>query len=994
MADSSHSGQGLPGGTVTFLLTDVEGSTALWEQAPATMRAALARHDELFEAAVRDHAGAHIRPRGEGDSRFAVFAGAVDAVAAALAIQRALATEPWPTPGPISVRIGIHTGEAQLREGDYYGAAVNRCARLRGIGHGGQILLSEATAVLVRDDLPTGTSVLDLGEHRLKDLTRPERVFQLTAPDLPADFPALASLDARPHNLPIQLTSLIGREREVRAVCDLLRREDVRLVTLTGPGGTGKTRVGLQVAAELLDEFADGTVFVELAPISDPELVVSTIAQTLGVREVGNRPILETLQEYLGEKRLLLVLDNFEQILPAAPAIGDLLGACPGLKVLVTSRAVLRLRGEHELPVPPLALPEPGSRTLAQGLATYQAIALFTQRATDIRPDFALTDENAIGVTEICRRLDGLPLAIELGAARVKLLTPQAMLARLERRLPLLTGGARDLPERQRTLRDTIAWSYDLLDEAEQRLFRRLAVFVGGCTLEAAEDVVQRSAFNVQRGGSQTLNVERGTLNDVLDGLASLVDKSLLRQVDGPNGEPRFVMLETIREYGLEQLEASGEAAEVRRQHLAWFTDLAARGQVGIHSLDGAAWLDRLAADLDNFRAALAWSLADPDRSSLQAGLVLAGALFQFWHIRAYLAEGQRWFEQTLAADRERGRAGAAADASGDRLEPSLSVARTGAFGAHPRVVALNELALLYRHVGDVQRATQPAEQALALAREVGDRVGEGHALVELGVIADATGEYERAIPLLEAGLALFRSLDDRLGIWRGTNVLGQTLIGLGDDERPRELFEESLAVVRSMGHQWSVAAQLRSLGIVAYRQGDLDRAMELLEESLAVWATLRATRGPHDALCELGHVLVARSDPQRAAARYAASLELCKEMGDRLGIARCLEGLAGVVAATSDGGAETGLIRAVRLLGAAAALRQALGVPVSRVDRPTFERAVAAVRAGVGEDAFAAAWAEGRALPLDEAIEVALEVARQTQAPASGAVPGPTQGS
>ena len=529
----------LPGGTVTFLLTDVEGSTALWEQAPEPMRAALARHDALFEAAVAEHKGIHIRPRGEGDSRFAVFAGAADAVEAALAVQRAFLAETWPTPRPIRVRTGVHTGEAELRDGDYYGSAVNRCARIRAIGHGGQTLLSEATAALVRDSLPDQTGLVDLGEQRLKDLARPERVFQLTGPGTATEFPPLVSLDARPHNLPVQPTPLIGRQHEIEAVRALLARQDVRLVTLSGPGGTGKTRLSLQAAADSIDDFQDGAFFVELAPISDPALVVPAIAQVVGLQDVGGRTDLNALVDFLRDRRQLLLLDNFEQILAAAPIVADLLGAAPGLKVLVTSRAVLRLRGEHELPVPPLGLPEPEHRSLAQELASYPAIVLFSQRATAARPGFALTDENALAVTDICRRLDGLPLAIELAAARVKLLAPQAMLARLERRLPLLTGGARDLPERQRTLRDTIAWSYDLLDESERRLFRRLAVFVGGCTVEAAEAI-----------GS--VDGEPGA--DVFDGIASLVDKSLLRQHDGPDGEPRFTMLETIREFGLEQL--------------------------------------------------------------------------------------------------------------------------------------------------------------------------------------------------------------------------------------------------------------------------------------------------------------------------------------------------------------------------------------------------------------------------------------------------------
>jgi class 3 adenylate cyclase len=440
----------LPSGTVTFLLTDVEGSTALWEDAPEAMQAALTRHDALFEACVAEHAGTHIRSRGEGDSRFAVFRTAHEAVAAAIAVQRAFGDEPWPTPRPIAVRIGIHTGEAQLRDGDYYGSAVNRCARLRGIGHGGQILLSEVTTNLIRDHLPPDAAVTDLGEHRLRDLSRTERVYQVSAAGLLAAFPSLVSLDARPNNLPAQPTPLVGRDREIQALRSLLLREDVHLVTLTGPGGTGKTRLALQVAADLLNHFPDGVYFTDLAPINDPDLVIWALARVLGLRETGGRSIWESVTAYLKERRMLLLLDNFEQILAAAPVVAMLIAACPSLTVLATSRATLHIRGEREFPVPPLDLPTPGEQVPADQLVTYPAVALFAQRANDAQPAFALTTDNAATVVEVCRRVDGLPLAIELAAARVKLLPPQALLARLDRRLSILTDGPLDLPARDR----------------------------------------------------------------------------------------------------------------------------------------------------------------------------------------------------------------------------------------------------------------------------------------------------------------------------------------------------------------------------------------------------------------------------------------------------------------------------------------------------------------------------------------------------------------
>ncbi len=599
----------LPTGTVTFLFTDIEGSTTRWEQHREAMQAALARHDAILREAVEGHGGVVFKTM--GDAFYAAFATAQDALAAAVAAQHVLQMETWdPAIGHVQVRMALHTGAAEQRDGDYFGPPLNRVARLLAAGHGGQTLLSLPTRALAGDQLPAGVELRDLGEHRLKDLQQPEHIFQVVAPDLPADFPPLKTLDLRPNNLPAQRTPLIGREREVEAVMGLLRRDDVGLVTLTGVGGIGKTRLSQQVAANLLDDFPDGVFFVELAPIADPALAASTIATMIGVKQVNGQPLGQSLQAYLREKHLLLVLDNFEQVIAAALLVADLLSAAAHLKVLVTSRTPLHLYGEHEFPVTPLAVPDRNVLPPLEDLTQYDAVRLFVERAQAVKPDFQVTHAMARAVAEICYRLDGLPLAIELAAARVKLFSPQALLGRLDHRLTILTGGARDLTPRQQTLRGAIDWSYRLLGADEQRLFARLGVFVGGCTVDAA-DTVSRAAGDLP--------------GDVLDGLLALVDQSLVQEQEGVEGEPRFTMLETIREYAMEQLARSGETATIRRAHAAYFLALAEAAEPQlVGGPQQAPSLKRLAVEQDNLRAALQWALeARETELGLRLGIAL-----------------------------------------------------------------------------------------------------------------------------------------------------------------------------------------------------------------------------------------------------------------------------------------------------------------------------------------------------------------------------------
>lgn len=815
----------LPSGTVTFLFTDIEGSTRLWEERPQAMWGALARHDAILGMAIQAHGGHAFKT--VGDAFYAAFALPTDALEAALAMQRTLRDEAWPETGPLRVRAALHTGAAEHRDNDYFGQPLNRVARLLAAGHGGQVLLSLSTAELVRDALPPGTLLRDLGERRLKDLQRPERVFQLIAPPLPADFPPLRTLDSRINNLPTQATPLLGREEEARSAGDLLARPDVRLVTLTGPGGTGKTRLGLQVAADVLHDFADGVFFVALAAVRETALALPTTAKVLGVREVAGRPIFETLSEHLRTRQLLLVLDNFEQVVEAALEVSELIAACPRLKVLVSSRVPLRVYGERELAVPPLPLPDPRHASSAERLSQYAAVRLFVERAQAVKADFALDDANAPAVAEICARLDGLPLAIELAAARIRLLTPQAMIARLEHRLAFLTGGARDLPARQQTLRGAMAWSYELLEEGERRLFWQLGVFAGGWTIEAAEAIA-------------------GEEVEVLGGLESLVAKSLARQDADMEGEPRFQMLETIREYALEQLGQSGEADEVRRRHATYFLALAEQAEPELRGAQQAAWLDRCDREHDNLRAALRWSL---ESGHAELGLRLGGALRLWWFTRGYLSEGRR------------------------RLTELLAVPAAAATPA--RAKALHTLGMLESAQGDRDAAPRHYEESLAIRREQGDRFGSAVVLENLGELHEGKGDLAAARPLYEQSLALVREVGDGLGIAWVLCSLGRVASLQRDWTAARSLLDEAHARLRAANDPRGVMSVLHALANVAHEQATYAEARTLLGQALAIAQELGSPTGVSDTLEGFAAVAVAEGRLERAVRLSAAGAAL-----------------------------------------------------------------------------------------------------------------------
>jgi predicted ATPase/class 3 adenylate cyclase len=873
-------------GTVTFLFTDVEGSTRLWERFPEAMTAALERHDRLLQAAVAASGGQVVKTTGDGI--MAVFSSAAAAVRACLAAQRDLAAEPWGPTGPLRVRMGLHAGEAATRSSDYFGPAVNRTARIMAVGHGGQVLLSSAVAALAADRLPEGAGLRELGTHRLKDLGRPERLFQLVHPDLADGFPPLATLDRRPNNLPTQTSTFVGRDAELEELGRRLGDEAVRLLTLTGPGGTGKTRLALRAAADQVDRFEDGVFLVDLSAVRATEDVPAAIARAVGLSETSGQAPLEELKGRLGRQHTLLLLDNFEQVTAAAPTMVELLEDCQGLKLLVTSREALRVRPEHLFPVPPLSLPgaAPDRRSAAE-LAGCEAVQLFVERAQAVRADFRLTEENADAVADICRRLDGLPLAIELATARLNLFSPEALRDRLGSRLRLLRGGARDLPARQQTLQATIEWSYQLLEPGEQRLFELLSVF-SGAGLEAVEVVAAR------------LDRQAGPQLDVLDGLASLVDKSLVRQADGGAEEPRVAMLETIREYAAERLDARPElAAAARRAHAAHFADFARRQWEHLTGRRREPALAAMTADLENLR--LAWDhwVAANDLDRLNR---LVDSLWLLYDARG-------WYHDTVRLTTDLLEVLSSSEPTPDRvlqevtLRTSLARALMATKGYTPEVEevyartlelfegrqvpelfpVLRNLANFYGFRGEFDKAARMARVILRLGSEQQDAgmLVDGHLFMgtNLGFVDD----LHAGLAHLDKAIGYYRSQPSPAGRYRLGNNPGVVCLTtsafllwmLGHPDRGLQRANQAIDLATGLDHPFTLAYGLFHAGYLHLwrREAELvrDRAERLLrlvdEHEFPIWRALGT--------CLLGAADTAMGQVSEGVARVRQGIDL-----------------------------------------------------------------------------------------------------------------------
>lgn len=918
--------EGLPGSTTTFLCTDIEGSTQLWERYPDAMRRALARHDVLLHEVVAAHGGTVFKTSGDGV--YAAFSHASAALAAAIASQRALQAEPWALREALRVRVALHTGVAEARDNDYFGPTLNRAARLLDVGYGGQILLSRTTQDFICDTLVPDVELRNLGTHQLKDLTRSEQIFQVIAPGLPTDFPPLRTHDAQRHNLPAQLTSLVGRAAEIAAVCTQLRRGEVRLLTVTGPGGAGKTRLAIQAAAGLLSDFAYGISFVALAPIADPAFVVSTIAQSLGVKESGEQPLVKDLKRYLRGKELLLLLDNFEHMQEAAPLVGELLAAVPGLKVLVTSRAVLHLPGEHELTVPPLSLPDLSQETAVEQIAQSHAVQLFLERARAVKADFELTPANASAVAELCVRLDGLPLALELAAARSKLFKPEALLTRLNQRFALLVGGPQNLPAHQQTLRGTLDWSYNLLTVEEQVLFQRLAVFLAGCSFEAAAAVC---------AGDDDFTL------DVLDGIQSLVDKSLLRPIDSFDDEPRIMMLESIREYALERLVASADEQKFRARHARYFLAIAEEAEPLLMTGEWREWQGRLTQELDNLRAAFGWSLTLTAEQG--TALRLASAMWCFWWFIGRQSQGIIWFERALHATET--------EAYSEQL-------------AYERATALYRMAFLVQvQHDDLMRVISLGQESLKLFKRLNDPSGMGWALCIIGSAEHWKGNPDQARISLEQSQTLFQQVGDVRGqIWT-LNELSSVAHLHHEVARSRELSEASLALAKATGDLFNIAHCLTSLGCLAQDEGDLDQAARYFHESWMLDQELGHTETMANTLHNLGFIAWLQGNTELAREQFAQSLALSEKLESRRFIGMGLTDMAVIIGAAGENE------RAAQLFGAAAKLFGDMWLEPS--ERAFYQEGEARVQAQLGEQQFAAAYTAGQALSLKQAIREAL---------------------
>ena len=920
----------LPSGTVTFLFTDIEGSTLLSQMQPEAMKHALARHHAILRNAIESNHG-HVFQI-VGDSCSAAFEDALNALNAALDAQRYLRDEPWRESKPILVRMGLHTGVVDITEGSlempYSGySTIAFAQRVMSVAHGGQILLSGVTRELLQGLLPPDVTLRDIGEHSLKDLLQPIHLYQVMAADLPVDFPPLKTLKSYQHNLPIQLTSFIGRERELAEVKQFL--SNTRLLTLTGSGGTGKTRLALQMGEELWPSFADGVWLAELAPLTDASFLPQTIAAIFGLRVWPNMPILNIVTDYLRAKQLLLILDNCEHLTEGCAKLSDhLLHACPQLKIIASSREALGIAGETAYRVPSLSLPDQAQVT-REAVLGFESVQLYVERASAANPKFHLTNENASDVAQICCRLDGIPLALELAAARMRVFSSEEIAARLDDRFSLLTGGSRTALERHQTLRALIDWSYDLLSNNERMLFRHLSVFAGGWTFEAAEAVCPDL--------------------DVLNLLTQLVDKSLvMADADVQESSTRYHFLETIRQYAGEKLLEAGESKQARARHMDFFLKLAEAAEPHLNGPQELEWLSRLETEYDNLRAALEWGM----KNDILVALRLGTALFSFWNRHGYHVEGRRLLGEALSR---------------------LQNLPPGEGEADQRIAlqarALNAFGGLGFGVGDFVGCSKIFEESIGLARQAGEKYTLAQALTTLGYARAFLGDVEGSYRASEEGLTLAREVGDKVLLGQALrNMASAIALTSGNPKTIRAYAEEGLQLLREAGAHGAFAMALFNMGLSAASQGNYAEARSRFEACLSLLMESGDRNHVNAAYSELAHLERRQGHFAQAKPLYRQTLLEWQRLGHRAAIAHELECLAMIAKGQEEDQ------RAAKLFGAAEVLRENIHLPMTAMERVEYEGEVGDLRRNMDELMLAKAWAEGRAMSMEQAIALATE--------------------
>lgn len=954
--------RGLPTGTVTFLFTDIEGSTDLLQHlGDRRYQDLLETYRGVLRAVFENRGGTQVDERGE--EFFFVFQRAKEAVTAAVEAQRRVTALTSPEAPSIRYRIALHTGEPISTGTLYVGIDVHRAARICAAGHGGQILLSQTTTDLVRSELPPQTEIRELGEHRLKDLQRPERLYQVIVPDLPSVFPPLRSLSVVSNNLPIQLTSFVGRQQEIAEIKQFLSEH--RLVTLTGIGGGGKTRLALQVAADLIEVFPHGVWLVDFGSVSSAELVIPTVASTLRVREQAGQSIFDTLTDDLRDKTILLMFDNCEHLIDACAGVAyELVRRSPKLSVLATSREPLRVTGERVYPVPPLALPDLASLPSAAQLPAIEAVQLFVDRAALGQHQFVVTERNAPTVSQIVARLDGIPLAIELAAGLTRVLSVTEIAERLEDRFRVLIGRSRTTVARHQTLEAAMDWSYDLLSPAEQLLLRRLSVFRGGCTLEACQAICMDP--NTSPHGP-------------IDLLLSLVEKSLVTH-DPDTG--RYRVLDTVRQYGEQKLRSADEYDMIHDRLLHYFVAFAEAGEPKVRSPEQQHWLVRLDQEHDNLRAALRRSTTTPGQG--EAAVRLAAALWWFWHIRGHWSEGRAWLETSLesgrdAPDRARGRAISGAAFLAWRLddvaraaalsEESVEVCRR-AEDSWGLAAALDTLALVARRRDRYAEAERLHTESLVLFRNLGQSWGVVRALNYLAIVAWYRGDLPRARRLAEESLHVARASALQGGMAASQHTLGRIAASEGEDAEAARLIQDGLDYFSAVGDREGIASSLYMLGRIAARRGEFAAADAAIEQSRKITDDIDDRSLMAMVLSAQGYVAMKRGEAHRAGSCFAESLRyrlVHNLLWDRWQIAESLDGLASVASASE------GFERAATLFGAAAGVREPIGARRAPEEDAEYERAVSAVRSALRQDVFDAAWNRGREMNVLEAVDYAL---------------------